>query len=53
MCDEPKKAYSANWIIKFEDISYVPGINEKPLYLTEEEAAPLLALGAIAEIDNS
>jgi len=52
MNDEHKKAYSANWIIKFAKKSYVLGVNEKPLYLTKDEATPLLALGAITEIDQ-
>jgi len=53
MNDEQKKAYSANWTIKFAKKSYVFGVNEKPLYLTKDEATPLLALGAIIEVDES
>lgn len=53
MNDEQKKAYSANWIVKFEKKSYIHGVNAKPLYLTNEEATPLLALGAITEFDES
>jgi len=50
MKNETKKTYSANWIIKLANKSYVPGVNAKPLYLTNYEAESLLALGAIIEI---
>lgn len=53
MNDEPQKAYSANWIVKLAKKSYIPGINAQPLYLTMDEAMPLLALGAIIEVDAS
>ena len=50
MNDEQKKTYSANWTIKLAKKSYVPGVNGKPLYLTKDEATPLLALGAVTEV---
>jgi hypothetical protein len=53
MSDEQKKAYTANWIVKLNNKSYVAGINEKPLYLSKSEAKALLAIGAITVIDKS
>lgn len=53
MNDEPKKNYSANWIIKLAKKSYIPSVNEKPLYLTLDEAIPLLSIGAITEVDET
>ena len=53
MCDELKKPYSANWIIKWKGKSYVPGVNETPLLLTNDEAEPLLALNAITELSKN
>ncbi len=53
MNDEQKKAYSANWIVKLAKKSYIPDVNGKPLYLTMDEATPLLALGVITEVDKT
>ncbi|WP_206486132.1 hypothetical protein [Thalassotalea sp. G2M2-11] len=53
MCDEQKKAYTANWITIIDNKSFVAGINSQPLYLTESEAQPLLALCAITEFIES
>jgi hypothetical protein len=53
MCDQQKRYYTANWIVKFEQKSFVPGVSGPPLYLTNAEAIPLLKLGVIFEVKNS
>lgn len=53
MCDDQKKAYTAHWITIVDNKRYIAGVNSKPLYLTEVEAKPLLAIGAIAEFNKA
>jgi len=53
MCDEQKRYYTANWIVKLENKCFVPGVNSNPIYLTNAEAIPLLKLGAIFEVIDS
>jgi hypothetical protein len=53
MSDEQIKAYSANWIVKQKKQSYIPGVSGKALYLTLEQALPLLLLGVIKELDGT
>ena len=43
------KAYQANWNVKHNKTMFGPA-SKKPLMLTKDEAAPLLANGAISEI---
>ncbi|MBL4832645.1 MAG: hypothetical protein JKY26_01615 [Pseudomonas sp.] len=49
--NEEKKAYQANWNVKHNKTMFTPD-SKKPLMLTKDEAAPLLALGAISELDE-
>ena len=53
MNDEPKKNYSANWIIKLAKKTYIPSVNEKPLYLTIDEVMSLFSISVITEIDET
>lgn len=48
---EETKAYQANWNVKHNKQMFGPD-SDKPLLLTKDEAAPLLALGAISEADE-
>jgi hypothetical protein len=52
MTDEKKKAFTANWPVKHDKKMYQPGTNQKPLMLTKDQAAPLLILGAISELNE-
>jgi len=47
---EKTKAYIANWLVKHNKTLFSP--NSEPLSLTKDEAAPLLALGAISEAEE-
>jgi len=53
LSDEQKKAYLAYWILKLNKKNHVAGVNDKPLYLTNAVAKPLVAMGAIAEFNES
>lgn len=48
---EEKKAYKANWLVKYNKKTFNP--NSEPLMLTKDEAVPLLALGAICEAEEA
>lgn len=48
---EETKAYQANWNVKHNKQMFGPD-SDKPLLLTKNEAAPLLALGAIDEVQE-
>ncbi|KGJ92128.1 hypothetical protein [Colwellia psychrerythraea] len=52
MTDEKKKAFIANWPVKHDKKLYQPGTEQKPLMLTKDQAAALLTLGAISELDE-
>jgi hypothetical protein len=49
---EQKNPYTANWVIKKNNKHFVPGVNDKPLYLSKDEAEPLLDIGAIIKFEN-